>query len=128
VILLDDLHWADAGSAPTAPLRRRSARPRARLFVGAHRDVEMRFGAESAVRASSRASASASRSRTRRERGRSVVRALLTSEPPAELADRIHTHEGNPFFVDALVRVLARSAMRPRRSSLRWRFPTACTT
>src|SRR5262245_1176428 len=51
VVLLDDLHWADAGSLRLLHFAVGQLAQAPVLFVGAHRDVEMRFGAESAVRA-----------------------------------------------------------------------------
>ncbi len=111
VVLLDDLHWADAGSLRLLHFAVGQLGQAPVLLIGTHRDVEMRFGAESAVRAElARVGERIALGGLDATEVAGVVRALLPGDVPARASERIHAlTEGNPFFVDALVRVLARS-------------------
>jgi tetratricopeptide (TPR) repeat protein len=109
VLLLDDLHWADGASLRLLSFAASQIARSRVLLVATFRDVEMRLGAESSLRAQlARAGETLGLSGLGASEVADVVRSMLGAEPRAGLAVQIHdATAGNPFFVDAVVRVLA---------------------
>jgi tetratricopeptide (TPR) repeat protein len=120
VLIIDDLHWADASSldllgrlahrAPQAPLL---------LLLGYRLDPpiaepwrELDFCARIEVRELSP------------ESSIDLMRALLLGEPPAELTTLIERTQGNPFFVEEVVRGLVESGALARDGG-GWRLTRA---
>jgi hypothetical protein len=119
LIVLDDLHAADAGSLRLLEFVVRSLRARPLLVLGSYRDVEARLSPEGARLLG----------RIARE-GRSLPLARLTSDETAALAearvgralpaaivdDLQRTTEGNPLFVGETIALLAARGELERRS------------
>lgn len=107
VVVFDDLHWADGGSLQLLQLAVRQLAHAPVLFVGTYRDVEMRLAAESRLRAQlARLGELIPLGGLDAGAVSELVQSLVGRAPPAELVARVHAlSEGNPFFVDALVRV-----------------------
>jgi class 3 adenylate cyclase len=112
VIVLDDLHWADASSLELLRFVSRQLSGTGLLLVGTYRDVEL--GRHHPL---SRALSELTAARNARRvplRGldvggvASMIEATTGSPPPAALARSIWEQtEGNPFFVGEVVRLLA---------------------
>jgi hypothetical protein len=106
VVVLDDLHWADAASVQLLGFVAGEVRAMSLLLVATFRDVEM-------ARVPGRLDAIGRLSQRLALRGldaaqvEAFVRATAGVTPPDGLVAAIHrTAEGNPFFTGELVRVL----------------------
>jgi tetratricopeptide (TPR) repeat protein len=112
LVVLDDLHWADASSLLLLRHVARSSRAGPLVVVGTYRDTELdRVHALSDALADLRRDQRAERVVLRGldERATGALIASLTGdEPVAEMARAVHVQtEGNPFFVGEVVRHLA---------------------
>lgn len=119
IVFIDDLHWADEASLRLLHFAARQL-TRARIFfVGTHRDVEMRRGADATLRtALARVGERLQLDGLGPDEVGGVIRSILAADQPRAFVERVHeVSEGNPFFVDALVRVIASSDERT------WRVP-----
>ncbi len=112
VVLLDDLHWADAASLSLVEFLVRDLRHQPILLVGAHRDE--RFGSTHPVRSISaeaaRLEAGAVLPVERLSEGDvgRLLSALVGGAPAQPLVQAVHARTaGNPFFVVQLARELA---------------------
>lgn len=112
VVLLDDLHWADAASLSLVEFLIRDLRRQPILLVGAHRDE--RFGSThplttiSAEAARLEAGALLPVERLSPEDVGRLLSALVGSPAAGPLAHAVHARTaGNPFFVVQLARELA---------------------
>ncbi len=124
VVVLDDLHWADKPSLVLLRSLVRSPRPAALLLLGTYRETDL-------ARTHPLAELLADLRREPRVervllRGLSPedVSALVASrgqqEPPAEFVAALHAEtEGNPFFLDEVLRHLAETGAL-RREDGRW--------
>jgi class 3 adenylate cyclase len=124
LVLLDDLHWADK---PTLVLLRhvlRSARPAALLVVATYRETDVaRVHPLSEVLADLRREPRVGRVHLHgldtAELG-AFVESRAQEEPPAAFVRALHAEtEGNPFFVQEVLRHLVDSGVL-RRESGRW--------
>jgi len=102
LLIVDDLHWADASSIDMiARLARIAPRGHLLLLLGYGLDLpiaEPWVALEHCARLELRVLAP--------EDSTALVRELLHGEPPAELATLIEKTQGNPFFVEEVVRML----------------------
>jgi class 3 adenylate cyclase/tetratricopeptide (TPR) repeat protein len=102
LLIIDDLHWADASSIDMiARLARIAPRGRLLLLLGYRLDppiAEPWVALEHCARLELRELAP--------EDSTALVRELLHGEPPAELATLIEKTQGNPFFIEEVVRGL----------------------
>jgi class 3 adenylate cyclase/tetratricopeptide (TPR) repeat protein len=105
VLIIDDLHWADASSLDLlGRLARRAPQAPLLLLLGYRMDPpiaepwrDLDYCARIELRELSP------------EASIDLMRALLLGEPPAELAALIERTQGNPFFVEEVVRGLVES-------------------
>jgi class 3 adenylate cyclase/tetratricopeptide (TPR) repeat protein len=117
VLIVDDLHWADASSLELlGRLARRVSEAPLLLMLGYRLDPpipepwrELSFCARLDVRELSAEGSAA------------LVRELLRGDPPPELTALIEKAQGNPFFVEEVVRGLVESGALARESS-EWRL------
>jgi class 3 adenylate cyclase/tetratricopeptide (TPR) repeat protein len=125
LLVLDDLHWADAG---TIAMLRHVARFAARgrlLLVGAYRDVELDrqhplAGALAGLKRETEYERVALKGLAEAEVGR-LLETIAAHEVPAALVHAIHTEtEGNPFFVREVLLHLV-EAGKLYRAEGRWR-------
>ena len=109
VLLLDDLHWADGASLHLLIFAARQLARERVLLVGTLRPGEMRSAADTAVRAElARAGQQLDLGGLALPDVSRMLRSILGADPPVAVAARIHqATDGNPFFVDAMGRVLA---------------------
>ncbi|MDQ2997526.1 MAG: tetratricopeptide repeat protein, partial [Chloroflexota bacterium] len=120
MLIIDDLHWADASSLDLlARLLRRATQVPLLLLLGYRMEPpiaepwrELEYCARIEVRELSP------------ESSIDLMRALLRGEPPAELTTLIERTQGNPFFVEEVVRGLVESGTLARDSS-GWRLTRA---
>ena len=111
VVLLDDLHWADGASLQLLVFAARQLAHDRVLLLGTLRKHEMHAAIASDVRAElARAGQQIDLGGLDAGEVAQVMRAILGDDPPPDVAARIHdVTEGNPFFIDALSRMLASS-------------------
>jgi eukaryotic-like serine/threonine-protein kinase len=112
VIVLDDLHWADASSLELLRFASRQLSGTGLLLVGTYRDVELgRHHPLSGTLAELTATRHARRIALRGLDASGVAEMVATatgSEPSPALARAVWEQtEGNPFFVGEVVRLLA---------------------
>ncbi|MEO7913689.1 MAG: adenylate/guanylate cyclase domain-containing protein [Roseiflexaceae bacterium] len=120
MLIIDDLHWADASSLDLlARLLRRAPQVPLLLLLGYRMEPpiaepwrELEYCARIEVRELSPESST------------DLMRALLLGEPPAELTALIERTQGNPFFVEEVVRGLVESGALARDAS-GWRLTRA---
>ena len=120
MLIIDDLHWADASSLDLlGRLVRRAPQAPLLLLLGYRMDPpiaepwrELDYCARIEVRELSP------------ESSIDLMRALLLGEPPAELTAQIERTQGNPFFVEEVVRGLVESGALVRDGS-GWRLTRA---
>jgi len=113
MLIIDDLHWADASSLDLlARLLRRAPQVPLLLLLGYRMEPpiaepwrELDYCARIEVRELSP------------ESSIDLMRALLRGEPPAELTTLIERTQGNPFFVEEVVRGLVESGTLARDTS-----------
>ena len=112
VILLEDLHWADASSLELLRFTARQFADSGLLIVGTYRDFEL--GQRHAVSEMFAELAASDRERTLRLRGldqagvAEMIEATTGVAPSTTLVRAIRERtEGNPFFVGEVVRLLA---------------------
>jgi class 3 adenylate cyclase len=111
VLVLDDLHWADAPSLLLLQFLARELRDARILVVGTYRDVELgrrhplaqALGELARERLSSRVLL---RGFSSNDVGRFIEAAASASPPPGLVAAVTEHTEGNPFFVSEVVRLL----------------------
>ncbi|MFC5746197.1 AAA family ATPase [Actinomadura rugatobispora] len=109
VVVLDDLHWADAASVRLLEFAARHTWFERLLLVGAYRDVEVE-GGEHPLRGQLAALAAQATMVTLTGLGRAEVGALMSRtvglEPEAALVAEVHRRTGgNPFFVEQTARL-----------------------
>jgi tetratricopeptide (TPR) repeat protein len=109
VVVLDDVHWADEASLLLLAFVARETRGARILFIVTYRERETRrwprafsdvtrLGLRVTLRGLDRAAQAA------------LVAGAGIAEPPAELLARLHdVTEGNPFFLDEMLRVIGAS-------------------
>ena len=112
VVVLDDLHWADEASLHLLQFLVREIGAARLLLVGTYRDVELRRGHPlSETLAELTRERATARIALRGLSAGDVERFLVETSaaaPPRGLAETIHREtEGNPFFVQEVVRLLA---------------------
>ncbi len=120
MLIIDDLHWADASSLDLlARLLRRAPQVPLLLLLGYRMEPpiaepwrELDYCARIEVRELSPESST------------DLMRALLLGEPPAELTALIERTQGNPFFVEEVVRGLVESGTLARDAG-GWRLTRA---
>ncbi len=125
LVVLDDLHWADKPSLVLLRALLRSARPAALLFVGTYRETDL-------ARTHPLAELLADLRREPRVE-RVLLRGLVPSdvsalvasrgqqEPPAEFVAALHAEtDGNPFFVEEVLRHLIETGALRRQDDGRW--------
>jgi len=120
MLIIDDLHWADASSLDLlGRLVRRAPQAPLLLLLGYRMEPpiaepwrELDYCARIEVRELSPDSST------------DLMRALLLGEPPAELTALIERTQGNPFFVEEVVRGLVESGALVRDGS-GWRLTRA---
>lgn len=108
VVVLDDLHWADAASLSLLQFVARQL-PQARvLLLGTLRRVEARQRIDAGVRERLlRAGRLVELSGLAPTDVADLVRVHRGADAPADLAARVHAaSDGNPLFVDALLRMM----------------------
>src|SRR3954471_5224421 len=112
VLVLDDLHWADAPTLRLLQFLARELSDTSILVVGTYRDVELgrRHPLSQALAHMSRQGLLARvvlRGLSEQEVGR-FIQVTASIEPPPRLVRAIHEEtEGNPFFVSEIVNLLA---------------------
>jgi class 3 adenylate cyclase len=112
VLLLDDLHWADAPSLRLMQFLARELSDSRMLVIGTYRDVELgrRHPLSQALADLSREGLLeriALKGLSEQEVGR-YIEVAARIEPPPALVKAIHDEtEGNPFFVSEIVNLLA---------------------
>lgn len=107
VIVLDDLHWADAGSLRLLHFAAGDLRRAPVLLAGAYRDVEVDGTETGDLLAAMTAQRIQLRGLDRRAVGE-LLAATAGQEPPAELVSAVADRSGgNPLFVQELARLLA---------------------
>lgn len=109
VVVLEDLHWADAASVRLLEFVGRHAWFERLLLVGTYRDVEVEW-AEHPLRPLMVSLLAKATTVTLTGLGRDEVGALMTRtagrEPDAELVTEVHRRTGgNPFFVEQAARL-----------------------
>ncbi|XVQ14016.1 ATP-binding protein [Spirillospora sp. CA-255316] len=109
VVVLDDLHWADAASIRLLEFAARHTWFERLLLVGAYRDVEVE-GGEHPLHAQLAALAAQATMVTLTGLGRAEVGALMSRtvglEPEDALVAEVHRRTGgNPFFVEQTARL-----------------------
>ncbi|MBK9712031.1 MAG: tetratricopeptide repeat protein [Kouleothrix sp.] len=105
ILIVDDLHWADASSIELLARLARRAPEAALLLIFGYR-------LEPPIPEPWRELAHCARVEIRElapERSSALLRALLRGEPPPELTEQIEKAQGNPFFVEEVVRGLVES-------------------
>jgi predicted ATPase/class 3 adenylate cyclase len=110
VLIVDDLHWADASSLDLLARLARRAESAAVLIVLGYRP-------DPPIPEPWRDLAHCSYLSIRElppESSTTLVRALLGGEPPPELAVLIDKAQGNPFFIEEVVRSLLESGVLQR--------------
>jgi class 3 adenylate cyclase/tetratricopeptide (TPR) repeat protein len=120
MLIIDDLHWADASSLDLlARLVRRAPQVPLLLVLGYRMEPpiaepwrELEYCVRIEVRELSP------------ESSIDLMRALLRGEPPVELTALIERTQGNPFFVEEVVRGLVESGTLARDAS-GWRLTRA---
>jgi class 3 adenylate cyclase/tetratricopeptide (TPR) repeat protein len=120
MLIIDDLHWADASSLDLLDrLVRRAPQVPLLLLLGYRMEPpiaepwrELEYCARIEVRELSPDSSI------------DLMRALLLGEPPAELTAQIERTQGNPFFVEEVVRGLVESGALVRDAG-GWRLTRA---
>src|SRR4051812_25709668 len=107
VLLLDDLHWADAGTLRL--LAHLLRRPRPPAVLGAYRDSEIsRSHPLAAVLADLRRDGLVERLPLGGLDGTAVAELVAARDAPPDLAGPLHRETGgNPFFVEEVLRHLA---------------------
>jgi class 3 adenylate cyclase/tetratricopeptide (TPR) repeat protein len=107
MLILDDLHWADASSIDLiARLARVAPRGRLLMLLGYRLDppiAEPWSTLEHCTRLQLRELAP--------EDSTALVRELLRGDPPAELAALVEKAQGNPFFIEEVVRGMVDSGV-----------------
>src|SRR5215212_4685334 len=120
MLIIDDLHWADASSLDLlARLLRRAPQVPLLLLLGYRLDppiAEPWRDLEYCMRIEVRELSP--------ESSIDLMRALLRGEPPAELAALIERTQGNPFFVEEVVRGLVEAGTLARDAT-GWRLTRA---
>jgi len=107
VVLLDDLHWADASSLRLLVFAARELRDSRVLLLGTYRQDEAPTPALAELAREPRHQRLVLTGLSRSEVARLVER-IARIEPEAALVDAIHERtDGNPFFVRELARMLA---------------------
>ncbi|MHB8574028.1 MAG: protein kinase domain-containing protein [Dehalococcoidia bacterium] len=129
VLVLEDLHDADRGTLDLLQHLARQLRGARLLLVGTYRDVEVdRAHPLSATLAELQRGASFVRVRLRGLTADEVQRmlaAIAGQEIPWGLAEVVHRQtEGNPLFVQEVIRYLAESGLVTRQDG-RWQTPSA---
>jgi DNA-binding CsgD family transcriptional regulator len=116
VIAIDDLHWADEESLQLFRYLATALRPRAVLLIGTYRSDELQrlhpLRPHLAALAQARLADTITIGRLTPEATAEMVRATLgvTESKPRALPAAIDEHcEGNPFFVEELLKVLVES-------------------
>jgi len=125
LVVLDDLHWADKPSLVLLRALLRSARPAALLLVGTYRETDL-------ARTHPLAELLADLRREPRVE-RVLLRGLVPAdvsalvasrgqqEPPAEFVAALHAEtDGNPFFVEEVLRHLIETGALRRQEDGRW--------
>jgi class 3 adenylate cyclase len=125
VLVLDDLHWADAGTVAMLRQVARFAQRGRLLLVGAYRDVELGHqhplaDALGALRREAEYERIALRGFRVAEVGQ-LLQAIASQEVPEALVHSLHTEtEGNPFFLrEVLLHLMEERKLY--RSEGRWR-------
>src|SRR5262249_22699513 len=120
VLIADDLQWADASSLDLLARVARQAPQAALLLLLGYRDdppiVEPWRGLPHCARLRI--------GELSPEHSTTLVRALLRAEPPPALATLAERTQGNPFFVQEVVRGLVESGAL-RRGPMGWQFTRA---
>jgi class 3 adenylate cyclase/tetratricopeptide (TPR) repeat protein len=119
VIALDDLQWADEASLALLEHLARQTHSASVLILGAYRDVEVhrRHPLEATLRTLGREHLveRVAVRRMSKEGTAALIAATMDQMASAELADVVHERtEGNPFFTQEVLRVLA------ERREVRW--------
>ena len=133
--MLDDLHAADVATVRLLEFLARGLHRARILAIATHRTGEARRDTELAAALADLGNAGAA-ARARRplaRRGPRAGRAAGAASAPPELVDRLHAlTEGNPLFVDELMRLLAAEGALAAPGALGLRAParaaTACAT
>jgi len=125
LIVLEDLHWADRGTLDLLIHIARNLQGSRLLIVGTYRDVEVdRSHPLSGAMAELSRIASFSRVRLRgltAEEVQRMLSSLATQEVQWGLAEAVHRQtEGNPLFVQEVLRYLAEEGLIAREGT-RWR-------
>ena len=117
VMVFDDLHAADEASLQLLRFVSRELRDARLLLVGTYRDVEVQRDAERAelVSGIARSGNRLPLAGLKQEAVAQLLRRHLSAAPSSELVATVcQVTEGNPFFVDEVVRLLAaRERERP---------------
>ncbi len=112
VMLIDDLHWADVASLRFTGFLARELRDARILLVGTYRDVELKRGHPLSELLAALARESVYehvllRGLDEADTG-SIVDHVLGAPAPEHLSSAVHEMtEGNPFFIQEVVRLLA---------------------
>ncbi|HEU4325340.1 MAG TPA: adenylate/guanylate cyclase domain-containing protein [Roseiflexaceae bacterium] len=120
MMLIDDLHWADASSLELLERLARQA-------VAAPLLIVLGYRTEPAIAEPWRTLPHCVRiavGELDTEGGAALLRALLRGEPPPELAGLIERAQGNPFFIEEVVRSLVESGAL-ERGPQGWRLTRA---
>ena len=112
VVILDDLHWADEASLLLLEFLARELGPARLLLLGTYRDVELRRGHPLSDTLGALARERAADRVLLRGLSLDEVRRFIEQtagvSPSPELAETLYREtEGNPFFVNEVVRMLA---------------------
>jgi predicted ATPase len=124
LVLLDDLHWADAPSLALLRHLARSPRPAALLLVGTYRETELARTHPLAelladLRRQPRVERVLLRGLSEAELG-SLVAARAEHEAPSGFVSALYAEtEGNPFFAEEVLRHLVEAGVL-RREGGRW--------
>jgi len=113
VLIIDDLHWADASSTELVQRLATRAAQAALLLVFGYR-------LDPPIAEPWRELANCARIEVRElsaEGSMALARELLRGEPPTELTTLIEKTQGNPFFVEEVVRGLVESGALVRQSA-----------
>ncbi len=125
LLVLDDLQEADAGSIDLLGFVARQVAEAPLLFVATRRDSELRVGDDRGARIAELRAASHTRLGGLEPDDVGVLVAQIAGEPPSrDLAHAIHARTGgNPFFVDAVTRLVLSAGPLATASGAALRLP-----